>query len=32
MLNSFIMAATALVLVGFFAYLAWDAYNDRHKH
>ena len=32
MLNSFIMAGTALVLLGVLAYLTWDAYQDQKKH
>ncbi|MFT7389128.1 MAG: hypothetical protein ACI8VC_002393 [Candidatus Endobugula sp.] len=32
MLNSLIMAGTALVLLGVFVYLTWDAYKDQNKH
>jgi hypothetical protein len=32
MLNSLIMAGTALVLLSVLAYLTWDAYQDQKKH
>ena len=32
MLNALIAGMAALVLVGFLAYLTWDAYQDQKNH